>query len=103
MIAEHYSPELADTIYQELYFTIDGEQFPEDALPAHACDNRIHDEDEARAKALEFAEQFGQPVEVAVYGTWGHFGNEYIESFKVHPTLPRLLQNISDDLAALGI
>lgn len=103
MRAEDCSPELADTLYQEVHFTIDGDQFPEDAeLPA-SLDVRYQEEHEARDVAAQLAEQFGQAVEVSVYGTWGHYGKEYVESFKVHPTLSRLLQNVNDDLAALGI
>lgn len=98
MIAGHYDVDLIDTIYVDVYFTIDGEQFPEDALPAHECDSRIHEEYDAVEKAKELANRFNCAVEVAVYGTWGTCGNEYIETFKVHPT-PCPIQGLRDDLA----
>lgn len=101
MIAEHYSPKLASTRYQEGYFAMDGDQFPEDANLTHEVAGRIHEEDEARAKAQELADQFQQAVEVAVYGTWGFHGKEYIETFKVEPR--PIFHDLRADLAALGV
>lgn len=85
MIAQHYKPELADTIYQDVFFSISGDQFADDADLTHEVEGRIHELDDARQQAQNLANTFKQDVEVAVYGTWGLNGMEYVESFKVQP------------------
>jgi hypothetical protein len=85
MIAQHYKPELADTAYQDVFFSIDGDQFGEDADLAMEVGSRIHEHHEAEAKAQELADRFGQSVDVAVYGTCGLYAVGYIESFLVYP------------------
>jgi hypothetical protein len=101
MIAEHYNPELANTIYQEVYFTISGDQFPDDANLTHEVEGRVHEQHEATGQAQALANRFQQSVTVDVYGTWGYYGREFIESFTVKPECP--IKGIRDDLAALGI
>lgn len=85
MIAQHYKPELADTIYQDVFFSISGDQFPDDADLTHEVDGRLHEDEAAKAQAQVLANRFQQEVEVSVYGTWGMNGVEYVESFKVQP------------------
>lgn len=86
MNATEYSRDLADTIYSEVKFTIDTEQFDTElkSVDAHAWG--WHDGDqEARAYAQDMANEAKQTVEIGVYGFWGHDGVEYVETIKVAP------------------
>lgn len=87
MIATHYNPELANTIYEDVFFAISGDQFPEDVDLTHEVEGRIHEQDEATEQAQALATRFGQDVVVDVYGTWGYYGKEFVESITVKPEL----------------
>lgn len=87
MYATHYSPDLANTIYEEVFFSISGDQFPNHADLTHEVDGRIHEQDEATEQAQDLANRFGQEVVVEVYGTWGFYGKELVESITVKPAI----------------
>lgn len=87
MIPSDYKSELSDTAFQEIKFTIEGDQFACELqdVDRHAWGWHVG-ENEAREYAQLMANEVMHRVEVAVYGFWGHYGREYVESFIVTPT-----------------
>lgn len=86
MNATEYSRDLADTIYSEVKFTIDPEQFDAElkSVDARAWGWHMDDRD-AHAYAQQMADESKKTVEIGVYGFWGHDGKDYIETIMVAP------------------
>lgn len=94
-----YDINLADSIYQEVRFCIDSNQFscPVQELP-YCIEQRFDTEAEAREGAQTAANLVGHEVEVEVTGFWGHHGREIISTFIVQPQAP--VQTAAIQLAA---
>lgn len=86
MKPETYDINLADSIYQDVRFCIDSNQFsvPVRELP-DCIEQRFDTEQEAREAAQEAANLVGHEVEVEVTGFWGFYGREGIDTFTVQP------------------
>lgn len=87
MIPTDYDRELADTIYREVRFNIDAEQFGETEIKSVGplAWGWLDEQKEARAYAQDMANETQGVVEIGVYGFWGHDCFEYIETIKVQP------------------
>lgn len=86
MKAIEYDINLADSIYSEVLFTIDPDQFADDDCQLPIDLEERHDTKAiAEQVAQEAANASGHEVEVQVYGFWGHNGREYVDGFKVYP------------------
>lgn len=87
MIPAEYNAELSATIYQDVKFSIDGDQLVSEVQGVDCRAWGWHaEESDARAYAQEIADKAQQDIEVAAYGFWGIYGKEYIECFKVAPS-----------------
>jgi len=86
MIPADYDRELADTIYRDVEFYIEPDQFDEDsAVDESKIDIWYNDIHEAKEAAQAVADAIGSVVHIEVWGKWGHYGREYIDVLTMAP------------------
>ncbi|WP_322884137.1 hypothetical protein U8C35_06300 [Sinorhizobium medicae] len=100
-----YDTDLTNTIYAEVKFSIDVDQFDPETitLPAEAI-GWVEELEDAKRIAQDLANSTGQVVIVEAYGFWGHYGREFVDSFTVQPKTKLCpIEGVRADLAGLGV